>query len=166
MKIINVYEKNGPVHEVMVDDEDYDFLMTFEWIWREGYAVRKVGRTFYQMHRQIRGVYFKEPILVDHEDGNHCNNQKYNLRRANRFQNQQNRKTNEGNKLPKGIRLLPNGKYNVRVQAYNSRRVFGAFDTLEEAVEARNAKARELHGEFARDAHMIETIDEPDTENV
>lgn len=162
MKIIKVYEKNandkfGPpiVHNVMVDDEDYESLSSYAWVWRDGYACRKIGRTYYQLHRQVMGVFFKEPILVDHKNGNHEDCQKDNLRRADRFQNQQNRKTNEGNTLPKGIRLLPSGKYNVRVQAYNQRRVFGAFDTVEEAIEARNAMAKKLHGEFFRASHQV-----------
>lgn len=155
MKIITVYDAKQNAHDIKVDDEDYEYLKTYDWIWRDGYAAKKQGRTYYQLHRMVMGVLFKEPILVDHINGDHEDCQKHNLRRADRFQNQQNRKTNEGNTLPKGIRQLPSGKYNVRVQAYNERRVFGAFDTVDEAVAARNAKAMELHGEFFRASHLV-----------
>lgn len=155
MKILDVYAPSGELHKVKVDDDDYEFLKTYDWIWRDGYAAMKNGRTFYQLHRMVMGALFKEPIIIDHINGDHADCQKTNLRRANRFENQQNRKTNEGNTLPKGIRLLPSGKYNVRVQAYNQRRVFGAFDTIEEAIQARNEKAKELHGEFFRPSHTV-----------
>jgi len=156
MKIIKVYEPDGVLHEVKVDDEDYPKLIKYDWRWRNGYAAMPHRRSFYQLHRMVMGALWKEDIIIDHIDGVHENCQKSNLRRANRFQNQQNRKTNEGNTLPKGIRQLPSGKYNVRVQAYNQRRVFGAFDTVEEAVEARNDMAQQLHGEFYRPSHPIE----------
>jgi hypothetical protein len=156
MKIIKVYDPQGTPYDIKVDDEDYPKLVKYPWIWRNGYAAMPHQRSFYQMHRMIMGALWKEEILIDHKDGDHQNCQRYNLRRANRFQNQQNRKTNEGNTLPKGIRQLPSGKYNVRVQAYNKRRVFGAFDTVEEAVEARNKAAQELHGEFYRPSHTLE----------
>lgn len=155
MKIIDVYAPNGDVHHIKVDDDDYKYLSTYTWVWRDGYAAMKQGRSFYQLHRMVLGVLFKEPILVDHKNGDHEDCQKSNLRRATRFQNQQNRKTNAGNVLPKGIRMLPNGKYNVRVQAYNQRRVFGAFDTVSQAVEARNEMAKQLHGEFFRPSYLI-----------
>lgn len=154
MKIIKVY-KDTTMYEVKVDDADYPNLIKFPWTWRDGYAATKITRRYYQMHRMIMGANIGEDVIIDHEDGDHTNNQRSNLRRADRFQNQQNRKTNIGNTLPKGIRLLPNGKYNVRVQSYNKRIVFGAFNTLEQAIEARNAKAKELHGEFFRASHEI-----------
>lgn len=157
MKIIKVFEANGTPHDVMVDDDLYDELNTYIWTWRNGYASRKMGNgSVYQMHRQVGGAAFREKIIIDHIDGDHHNNQRSNLRRADRFQNQQNRKTNKGNKLPKGIRLLPSGKYNVRVQGWNKRHVFGAFNTVEQAVEARNRFAAELHGEFMKPSHLID----------
>ena len=161
MKILKVYEANGTPHDVMVDDDMFAELDSYNWIWRDGYAVRKLSHgKYYQLHRQVGGAAFKEQIIIDHIDGDHHNNQKANLRRADRFQNQQNRKTNEGNTLPKGIRRLPNGKYNCRVQGWNKRHVFGAYNTIEEAVEARNEFAAKLHGEFMRPAHLIEEVNE------
>lgn len=161
MKIIEVYEKSpdkyskGILHKVFVDDEDYDELKKWNWIWRDGYACRKLGHTYYQMHRQIMGVAFKEKILVDHEDRDHHNNQKDNLRRADRFQNQQNRSTNKDNTLPKGIQQLPSGRYRVRVQGWNKRVTVGTYDTIEEAMNARNDYAEQWHGEFFSPSHVV-----------
>ncbi len=156
MKTLLAYRKYGEPITIMVDDNDYEKVKSYQWIWRDGYACTVVGKRYYQMHRMLMGAQFHDPVIIDHIDGNHCNNQrKSNLRRATRAQNQQNRKTNIGNSLPKGIRKLPNGKYNVRIQTENHRIVFGAFDTLEEALDARNKKAQELHGEFFRASHLI-----------
>lgn len=155
MKIIKIV-KGTETYLVKVDDIDYPMLRKYIWTWRHGYAATLINKKYNQMHRMLMGVHFKDPILIDHRDNDHCNNQRFNLRRADNFQNQQNRKTNIGNSLPKGIRQLPSGKYNVRVQSYNSRIVFGAYDTLEEAVEARNAKAAELHGEFLNPSYILD----------
>lgn len=154
MKIIKVF-KDGDVHEVMVDDQDYDEMSKFKWIWRNGYACTRIFNAYIGMHRLIMGAQRGDPSLIDHIDGNHCNNQRVNLRRATRFQNQQNRKTNKDNTLPKGIRLLPSGKYNVRIQTENSRVVVGTFPTLEEAVAERNRVAKQLHGEFFNPSYIL-----------
>lgn len=143
------------LHRILVDDEDYDMLKNYKWVMREGRPCTKVGRSYVGMHRLIMGVMTHDPTIVDHIDNNPCNNQRSNLRLADRFQNQQNRKTNKGNKLPKGIRLLPSGRYNVRVQTYNERLVIGTFDTLEEAIAERNRVAEFKHGEFFNPSHPV-----------
>lgn len=157
MKIIKV-RKGNTDHQIKVDDEDYDSLMTYHWIWRNGYACTKLFGKYIGMHRIIMKAFRGDPDLIDHADNNHKNNQRYNLRRANRFQNQQNRKTNKDNTLPKGIRQLPSGKWNVRLQAYGKRNVIGTFDTLEEAVEERNRVAKHLHKEFYNASYILENI--------
>ncbi len=101
------------------------------------------------------GVTHGDDIIVDHVDGSHENNQKNNLRFADRCQNQQNRKTNKANTLPKGIRLLPSGKYNVRLQTYKKRVIVGTFPTLDEAINERNRVAKHLHKDFYRPSHHI-----------
>lgn len=154
MKIIKV-RKDADVYEIMVDDADYDEMVKFRWIWRNGYPCTRIFGSYIGMHRLIMGAQRGDPSLIDHKDGNHCNNQRYNLRRATRFQNQQNRKTNKNNTLPKGIRLLPSGKYNARIQTENSRVVIGTFPTLEEAVNERNRVAKQLHGEFFNPSYIL-----------
>jgi hypothetical protein len=161
MKEIIVTEKRPKNHfkfklwKIKVDDADYNWLKEYDWTIRDGRACTKIGRSYVGMHRLIMGVTTGDPTLVDHEDNDPTNNQRYNLRLADRFKNQQNRKTNKGNTLPKGIRLLPSNKYNVRVQAYNKRINGGTFDTLEEAIDERNRIAKHLHGEFFNASHPI-----------
>lgn len=154
MKIIKV--RKGKIdHRIMVDDADYDNLIKFRWTWRNGYAQTKLFGHYIGMHRIIMGAMRGDPVLIDHWDNNHKNNQRYNLRRATRFQNQQNRRTNRKNTLPKGIRELPSGKFNVRIQANGRRNVVGTFDTLEEAVDERNRVANQLHGEFMNPSYIL-----------
>jgi hypothetical protein len=142
-------------HHIMVDDADYDWLSEYHWTWRNGYACVRMSGRYIGMHRLIMGVYYREPVIIDHIDRNHKNNQRSNLRRADRCQNQQNRKTNKGNTLPKGIRKLPSGRYNVRIQTYNSRQIIGTFNTLEEAITERNRVAKHQHGEFFSPSHLV-----------
>jgi hypothetical protein len=140
--------------KILLDDEDYEWARSYKWHFVNDRPATKVNGKYTGIHRLIMGIKVGEDVIVDHIDGNPLNNQKSNLRVCNRFQNQQNRKTNKNNTLPKGIRLLPSGKYNVRVQTYNERKVVGTFDTLEEAVSERNRVAKQLHGEFFNPAYI------------
>lgn len=157
--IISEKKKNSVyrtrLYKILLDDEDYEWARSYRWHFVNDRPATKIGSKYVGIHRLIMDVKTGEDVIVDHIDGNPLNNQKSNLRICNRFQNQQNRKTNKGNKLPKGIRELPSGKFNVRVQAYNRRVVVGTFDTLEEAIEERNRVAQQLHKEFYRPAHPL-----------
>lgn len=139
----------------MVDDEDFERLSAYHWIWRNGYACTRLFGNYIGMHRLIMEAYRGEDVIIDHIDGNHRNNLRSNLRRATRCQNQQNRKTNKNNTLPKGVRLLPSGRYNVRIQTENKRVIVGTFDTLEEAVSERNRVAKHLHGDFMNPSYIL-----------
>lgn len=165
MKILEI-TKGKKVYQVKIDDEDVEKIKNHIWTWKNGYACTMVNKRYYQLHRMVMGVpMHAKDILVDHIDGNHLRNTKDNLRIADRFQNQQNRKTNKDNTLPKGVRKMDNGKYNVRVQGWTKRHVFGSYCTIEEAVEARNEFARNLHGQFFRESHLIEPKTDGDIAN-
>ncbi len=63
----------------MVDDEDYEILMAYTNKWYlnvGGYAVATKDQE--RMHRVIMGLKRGDP-LIDHDDTNRLNNQKYNL---------------------------------------------------------------------------------------
>lgn len=76
----------------LVDDEDYEWLNQWKWCVAKAkhlyYAVRRphVGEsgTILHMHRAILGLKCKDGILLDHKDRNGLNNQKENLRIADR----------------------------------------------------------------------------------
>lgn len=143
------------LYKILLDDEDYEWAKSYRWRFINDRPATKIGGRWTGIHRLIMNVQRGEDVIVDHIDNNPLNNQKSNLRVCNRFQNQQNRKTNKNNTLPKGIRLLPSGKYNVRIQSYNKRVVVGTFDTLDEAIEERNRVAKQLHGEFFNPSHPV-----------
>lgn len=89
--------------------------------------------------------------LVDHKDRDATNNAISNLRIATHTQNNWNSSghSNKKNGLPKGIRLTGNGKkFRVTIQINGHRFSVGIFDSLVEAVSARNFVAAKHHGEF------------------
>jgi len=135
---------------ILVSDCDFDWLSSIEWSVYDRYAESVIMGSTVKMHRLI--LVASELKHVDHIDGDELNNQRENLRLCNRFQNQQNRKLNKNSTTGrKGVKLMPNGKFRARVQAFGKRYSLGCFDTLEEASEARSKKAKELHDEFYRE---------------
>lgn len=143
----------------MVDDEDYDHLMQKKWFAKPNVS-RATGEvlTHYaysghrsrHMHREILGVQGGQH--VDHVDGNGLNNTRANLRICTKAQNGQNRRPWSAC----GYRgVTPNKKgWSATIEANGVRYRLGTFPTPEEAAEAYNAKATELHGEFARLNHV------------
>lgn len=144
----NIFTRAGCC--IKVSDCDFDWLSGYEWKVYDRYAECVIDNSTVKMHRLI--VNAKESQHVDHIDGDTLNNQRENLRLCNRFQNQQNRKLNSNSTTGhKGVKLMPNGKYRARVQAFGVRYSLGCFDTPQEAAKARADKAKELHNEFYRE---------------
>lgn len=170
---LNKFKPNAHVDApkfALVDDEDYDYLMQFNW------CAIKGGHTFYatttikqpdgrrmmtQMHRLILKVTDKK-IFIDHKDHNGINNQRSNIRICNYALNNCNkiaqisstskylgvswhpykRKRKDGSYLHYGYweAVLGKGKIQYRL---------GLFKDEILAAKAYDAKAKEIHGEFA-----------------
>jgi hypothetical protein len=123
---------------------------------RDGYICITIGRKRLAAHRlavlYMTGFWPTEE--VDHGDGVKHHNWWGNLREATHSQNQFNRGaySNSSSKI-KNVRWYPNyGKYVVDVRANKKQYHVGYFDTVEEAIAARDVKTAELHGDFARAA--------------
>jgi len=112
-------------------------------------ALRIEGQRFWA-HRVIwKMVYGEEPpVEIDHVDGNPSNNRLDNLRTATIGQNRANaRRQSASVSGAKGVRR--NGDRWMAMVTWDGRTHYlGTFDTVAEAKAARDAKARELHGEF------------------
>jgi hypothetical protein len=110
-------------------------------------------RKYILIHRLVYKHFGKDwnpELSVDHIDGNPLNNHISNLRMATKQQQQFNTKVQKNNKLGvKGVRQIGN-KYQARICINKKLKVLGRFETIEEASNAYQTKAKELHGEFYR----------------
>lgn len=164
MKIIYTAKRE----EIFVDDSDYEFLNQFTWYVKHykhtSYA--KTGHSEISMHRMILGL--NDPkVLVDHKDKNGLNNQRDNLRIANKSTNAMNKIAN--GKIPyKGVSIRSQkqkyfhkgtGEYRyadtkdsivARIKVNGkSIQIGSGYNTIEDAALAYNEAAIKYHGEFA-----------------
>lgn len=148
----------------LVDDADFVSVSKHKWraqvnhlkgqvVW---YAVRTVKgmdgkkRTIY-LHREILGLMPHDGVKTDHADGDGLNDQRHNLRRADRSLNAMNTRKRPGASRFKGV--SPDSRYGTfvaRIVKEQKEIYIGTFPTEEEAASAYNRKAQELFGEFAR----------------
>lgn len=137
----------------LVDSVDFEWLKQFKWFANKGgYAVRSVknpGGTVL-MHREI--MVAPKGFSVDHINGNPSDNRRANLRICNQSQNGANSRVRKNN--TSGVPGVSWEKRFKLWRAYimiNRKQVFvGHYKDLNVAKEAREQKARELFGEFAR----------------
>jgi hypothetical protein len=150
LKYIPLYGKRGAGKFALVDDDDFERVLKIRWnINKNGYVYNKSHNVLI-MSRFILNI--NDPkILVDHIDHNKLNNQKENLRLANKAENNRNKlisSTKTSSKF-KGVFKLDNFKYLASI-GYNYKQIhIGIFSTEEDAARAYNRRAKELFGEFA-----------------
>lgn len=140
----------------LVDDEDHEYLNSFNWhATKSGYARRRgrVGidsRKFIWMHHQV--FLCSENLKIDHRDGNGFNNQKGNLRPATHSENCRNRNRNKNNSSGyKGVSFHKGiGKFTARLRINYQFKNLGVFNSAKEAAEAYDWGARCFYGTFAR----------------
>jgi hypothetical protein len=103
----------------------------------------RVGKKNHSIHRLIAECFLPNPENkpeVDHINGIRHDNRLCNLRWATRSENSVNKKI-------EGV-CFHQGKWRPRIRKDKKTYHFGLYDTKEEAIEARNKKAKELYGEF------------------
>jgi hypothetical protein len=141
----------------LVDDDDYEWISQWKWYAsvvkgeRKFYATTDLDGRSIKMHRIILGLQPRDGVEVDHRDGDSLNNQRHNLRQATHSQNMANiglRKTNKSGY--KGVHWNKRaGKWMSQIRKKGTRIHLGTFTDAEEAARAYDAKAKELHGDFA-----------------
>lgn len=153
----------------LIDEADYELIKDYSW-WQHfprsesslsyAYGVKlprtRKGERVVKMHRLLLGLTGAKP-LVDHIDGNGLNNQRCNLQFITPAQNIQ--KANfDPSKNPKKVHSLFrgvsylgwHGKFLAYINCGGKREYLGYYDTAEEAARARDARAIQLHGKYAR----------------
>lgn len=118
----------------------------------EGYIRIRISNKELRAHRVIWIMFngsIPEGILIDHIDGDKQNNRIENLRLANRTQNNVNSIGKSKRGHPKGVQPVGR-KFRAKIYSKGITYCLGTFSTIEEAKEAYDTKAVELHGEFAK----------------
>lgn len=138
----------------LVDDDDYEWLMDYNWHFGAGYAcISRVidGKKIkFFMHRMIMDN--PDGFQVDHINNNTLDNRKNNLRVCSMLQNCYNRRGRHGTSEYKGVHRIERKKGTRWVASiqYEKKKInLGSYDTEIEAAVAYNQAAKRFHGEFA-----------------
>lgn len=158
----------------LVDDEDYERLSKVPWHYSRGYAATsaktnkfksvfgdQIKTKFAAMHRIIMSA--PAGVEVDHRKPTETlNNQKSNLRFADRFNNNHNtlkRKTPSTSRF-KGVSWHTlAGKWHVQIRHQKMKIYIGLFDDEVVAAKAYDQEALRLHGDFSQLNFSKETHD-------
>mgnify|MGYP000863706242 FL=1 len=133
-----------------VDAKDYEWLSRWTWYLRGGYAIRREKNKVIYMHREI----MKPPngVLVDHKNRNKLDNTRDNLRHATRQENARNHPKRRGSSSRfRGVSYIRTRRRHRAAIRYEGKLISCGYFVKEiEAARAHDAKAVELHGEFAQ----------------
>ena len=144
--------------DLLIDAEDEAFVRSHKWRSQlptrsyTRYAARHKpgasGEIF--LHRELLNA--PDGMMVDHLNGDGLDCRRSNIRLATASENACNRRRPSDATNPyRGVRQNgPHGRWVARIGIHGTKHYLGSFATPEEAARAYDAKALELHGEFAR----------------
>ena len=140
-----------------IDAEDAERILAFKWcVTNHGYAVRRrgiadgPGPSLILMHREI--LRLSPDQEGDHINGARLDNRRSNLRAVTGSENNMNRRKRHGTNTSgyRGVTWRKDmQKWAAQLHVGGKHVSLGFFDDPVEAANARDAAARELHGEFA-----------------
>jgi hypothetical protein len=112
---------------------------------------KKGNRKKFKVHRLVGNAFIPNPknkTQIDHINNDKTNNNVSNLRWVTQQENQFNKGIAKNNTSGvKGVKFRK-GKWCARITIDNKDIHLGCFDTFEDAIKMRQAKAKELFGEF------------------
>lgn len=158
---VPLYGEKARGRVVVVDNEDYDFVMQYRWFVREtaGTATRRQSGPYAATNAVINGrprtllmhCLIMDARGVDHIDHDGLNNRRSNLRVATGTQNAGNQRPQLAvTSLYKGVWWhSASRRWQAGIQASKRKYHLGYFSSELEAAYAYDAAARELFGEFA-----------------
>lgn len=154
---IFLIDKNNEIcAKALIDLDDVDKVKNIKWhrsdLQRSTYYCLSNDSEWKRIHRLIMGVTDKN-IVVDHINHNGLDNRKSNLRICTSGQNTCNCLTSKNNKSGhKGVYWSKERKkWCAQISINNKTKGLGRYDTIEEAIEAREKVAKEYYGEFANE---------------
>lgn len=135
----------------LVDDADFEWLNQWKWTHGHNEAHRNAGGgKWIKMHRLIMDE--PEGMVVDHKNNNRLDNRRDNLRICTQQQNTLNSPIRKSNKS--GYKDIwwdkSREKWFVQIMCKGKKHTVGRFANIKEAIQARNSRIIELHGDFAR----------------
>lgn len=144
------------------DKHDYDIAISNTWHLHKGYVTARKNGEYRLFHREVIKK-DNDNILrrdyIDHINKNKADNRRLNLRVCNSSINQENRKIQKNTTGYKGIKLLKNKKYQVKICKNYQEYYLGTFETLEEAINARKIGEKIYHKETFRIMDAMEEIE-------
>ena len=125
-------------------------------IFKRGYVYVRLTNEDGAKHKSVHRIVYENfgknwnpELSVDHIDNNRQNNCIENLRMATIQQQAFNRRVKKNSKLQlKGVEQKSTNCFRARITVDGQRETLGYFRTKEEARQAYETKARELHGEY------------------
>lgn len=156
------YTRDG--HKFFIDKEDLPIVFKYTW------CVKSIKNKDYRLvsmsdgkakflHRIIMNIEDAD-IVVDHINHNQLDNRKFNLRLCTRRENSYNCSLSTNNTSGvNGVSKMNNGKYRAYINLDYKQIHIGVYDTLKEAMDARNHASQQYYGEFANLSEYLHKAD-------
>jgi hypothetical protein len=149
--------------QICVAADTYMILDDVDWAEFSAFDIHLVGAGYPSYRKNRRSIYVHKEIyknvdpnyngLVDHEDRNKLNCQRYNLRPATKSQDCMNQKLRDDNTSGRpGVYYYDDrNQWSAKIRINRKLTNIGFYDSREEAIAARKEVALRLHGHFAKE---------------